>query len=433
MLGANMKVRVSTIVYYIFILLLFINLGINYAVGIGFDTRYVRLFTATLGLGVTIFLTLFEGYRNSVSRGKFQFIFACYLFLFISIELFSTINRYDQTLFWTYYELCTIVMSVWFYPLFYVLESERVSFLTILEVITTLTIISYLLRVLSHVSMLLTGNYFMQGLVFEYGKPGIRNGFYRIQQPCLSSIFMPIAIYLFFVIESKTKKMWYLFGVVIAIVFTFSINQSRSIMIYQIIIVVSMFLFKNRTPGKKLLVWYVVIIGVIALSQSPVMKIISEFLYTFNSNSEYGKSTIIRIDTLNYYMQLFRDNLVVGMGALNIGTNGAFSILRGTNGTAYLDDIGLLATVIRYGLLGILLHIIVFGNAVYTIIKFPNTESDFGQKVDKLLLVHLLLSVLMWGINIDCYFQAVSFGMPIFIAIFEYYKFISLNKQAVMH
>ena len=396
MLGANMKIRVSTIAYYIFIVLLFINLGINNVIGIKFDTRYVRLFTATIGLMIIIFFSLFERYRFSVPRGKFQFVFGYYLFLFIVIESFYTMLRYEQGIFWTYYELCTIVMVVWFYPLFYILESKRVSFTAMLEHVATLTILSYVIRILSHISKMLTGNYIMQGLVFEYGEPGIRNGFYRIQQPCLASIFIPIAIYLFFILESKIKKLWYIFGVSIALIFTFAINQSRSIMIYQILIVVSMFLFKDRSSKKKLVIWYAVIIGIIALSQSSLMTSVSDFVSTFNPNSEYGKSTIIRINTLTYYKEIFLKNSVAGIGALNIGTNGAFSLLRGVNGTAYLDDIGLLATVIRYGIFGLLLHVIVFGNAIYTIYKIHKAVGISGEKMNELLLIHLLLSVVIW-------------------------------------
>ena len=349
------------------------------------------------------------------------------MFLFIGVELFHTTGIYDQSAFWTYYELCTVIMLVWCYPLVYILKSERVSLTAFLEITATFTIISYLLRTLAHIGMVITGSYFMSGIVFEYGEPGIRNGFYRIQQPCLSSIFIPIAIYLYFSVCGKIKKIWYLFGVAAAIIFTFFINQSRSILVYQIFITISMFLFKDRPAKKKAIFWYMVIMCIIAISQSEIMNGIFQFFSTFSPDSEYGKSTTIRIDTIVYYMELLKENIVTGIGALNIGTSGALSILRGKSGTAYLDDIGLLATVVRYGVLGFMLHIIVFGNAVYTIIKFPHTENSSRLKKEKLLLVHLLLSVLLWGINIDCYFHTVSLGMPIFIAVFEYFKFLYVH------
>jgi hypothetical protein len=140
------------------------------------------------------------------------------------------------------------------------------------------------------------------------------------------------------------------------------------------------------------------------------------FFDTFKTDSIYGVSTTIRLNAYKYYFGLIKNSPILGIGAVVGGNTIGNKILHGPYGLFFLDDVGLLAGVVRYGLLGIINYVLIFKNLCPFSTVYREEKSDYHT-----LLIGIYISMLIWGLNMDCYMLTNVIAMPIMFAIFTAY------------
>lgn len=271
--------------------------------------------------------------------------------------------------------------------------------------------IAYFLKIVNCVSWLFTGKVIWQNLISNSN--WILNNSLRINPPFVGLLIIPISYYKMSSEAKIRKKIKYLIPIVVSIAYSAFVHQARSIFLYQIITLVTMYIFEHVTNRKKIVRYIVLIIAVVIVINTSYFE---NYINSFSpDNSVSGESTIARFNAIATFGNMYIKHPFWGMGFIeeskkNVGSVGA--------GLGHLDDIGVLGSFFTLGIPLLLLMILILGRILYLIYKMQEIHKGYS-----LLLIGMAVLLIMTGINISWFNGIYAFGIPFYICILEYSRY----------
>lgn len=405
-----MKVRYSSIIKFNIFLLLTMQLGYTKLLGNVFpifSTSYISnplvMFYLAIGC-IAILLSLF--YSEMGSRMiSIEFLI---MLIVVTIGLINTSEKYSVDFIFIAASALNYLYFFLALPVYKILRLERIEFRKFLKILTFLCAGSYVIRGAISLYYVATGVDILPAIALEGAAVGwIRNGVLRINPPCLGLIYLPITFYLYSTAEKLKQRVLYVGMIVLGVWYMTYITQARSMMIYQICILILLLMLKNKPNSRKGIIGTALLICVVVyLINSPAAeKLIASFSA---SNTETGASTVARFNAISYFGMQFLQKPLSGIGLL-LGRDTRTPI------GGDISDIGLLRSVYMLGVGMALLYLVIFIRGVYVAYKARKVDSNIS-----LLVLGMTLLIILTNINIDSFWDIFAFAMPFYISIVEY-------------
>ncbi|HAP9510830.1 TPA: hypothetical protein IWK04_002285, partial [Enterococcus faecium] len=207
------------------------------------------------------------------------------------------------------------------------------------------------------------------------------------------------------------RKVKYYLLIASALAYSAVIHGSRSVLVYQIIVLGCYILFKKGSSKRKIAMWVLAGLLVVIFINSTMF---STFVETFtNSTGEYAGSAESRFASVWFFIPKFLQSPLFGTGILT-GEEFTFILPGGVRG--HLSDIGFFYTITQYGV-GILIFDILF---IIKGFKTALLASKVGMTGYQYLAFGITLNVLLTGINIDWFYPIFTPAIPVCLAVIEY-------------
>lgn len=353
---------------------------------------------------ITILLSLF--YSEMGSRMiSIEFLI---MLIVVTIGLINTSEKYSVDFIFIAASALNYLYFFLALPVYKILRLERIEFRKFLKILTFLCAGSYVIRGAISLYYVATGVDILPAIALEGAAVGwIRNGVLRINPPCLGLIYLPITFYLYSTAEKLKQRVLYVGMIVLGVWYMTYITQARSMMIYQICILILLLMLKNKPNSRKGIIGTALLICVVVyLINSPAAeKLIASFSA---SNTETGASTVARFNAISYFGMQFLQKPLSGIGLL-LGRDTRTPI------GGDISDIGLLRSVYMLGVGMALLYLVIFIRGVYVAYKARKVDSNIS-----LLVLGMTLLIILTNINIDSFWDIFAFAMPFYISIVEY-------------
>lgn len=415
-LNYNNKIKIETIIEYYFFFLILCNLSI---------LKVFPFFTKAVVHYITFFSSLIL-FIYSVLREKrvmryYAYLYA-YLFFFLLIEAFFTAVVLN-------YNLSYMVNDI--YPFLYLLLSPVILDLLIkdksykfrlIRFIVVMMLVSIIMRITVSLVYNNTGQYFFSDLAFEYNNgKWIRNNRLRVNAPCFISFYIPLLV--FHYDSGKKRLIDKLFLVISAVLYSFYIVyviQTRAMLIYSILIASFIALVKKRTGIKKMIVFFLITAVIVLLSNTTYFELFFDSL--LHGGGAMGSSVFDRLGTGSYFFHKFLENPLMGMGFLKDD-----DLHRGYY-LGNIADIGIAGSIFKYGIIVVPIYVIFIGRWIH----IYNQLQCYCQDKDSFIVSSILFSMLLFGINIDCFYGLVVFSLPFMSALLEYLLY-QVNSTKRIH
>ena len=140
----------------------------------------------------------------------------------------------------------------------------------------------------------------------------------------------------------------------------------------------------------------------------------STILASFSSEGGEAGSTIARMGAIQYYYSYFKSNPLLGMGLVMPRNAYLTSIWSGPSGIYHFDDLGLMGGLFRYGVLGIVFHIIPIIRMTYIAIKMVIQKRSEG-----IWAVGAITYILVSQISLNYLDYQRTLIFPLYWALFE--------------
>lgn len=288
-------------------------------------------------------------------------------------------------------------------------------------------------KLLKWIVILTIGMYFIKAYIsFYYGISGtvlypaigqegavssyvwVRNNIMRINPPNFGSVVIPISFYLADTSKKRVEKYFYWASIIGVILYTSTIHQARSLMVYELICLLLLIVVPKINKLSSFIRVLVASIGIVILINTSYFQ---QFIESFSSNTLTGESFLSRFATLGYFGSRYLNSPVFGTGMLSYTHQS--SVVAG-----HISDIGFLTSIFTYGLLIFIFLIIIFVRNFRLAFKLHRINDPRF-----LLIFGMTVSILLTGINIDCFSSLFAFSMPFYLAICEYVRFC-LNYES---
>lgn len=261
---------------------------------------------------------------------------AC-IVLFLLVEFVQCEMRYGQNIaeFFSASYYFTFSLLI---PVFATLASRygTIGLLRILErVILAISVFMILCSVLR----------FLLGVDIT-GITRMRSGLIRINAPFLVQFGPCISMYLVFADEKlfRARHICTLLTSIFSLVFVY---QSRLVILLTVLCLAVLLLVRYRNnTGKLYIAGICVAVILILLFNGPLAALINSFSST---DTVYGASTTTRINETSYYLALFKDNILNGVGLIPYGSP-SYSIISGPLAQFFVDDVGIVGALAVIGL-----------------------------------------------------------------------------------
>lgn len=238
-----------------------------------------------------------------------------------------------------------------------------------------------------------------------------RNDVMRVNPACFGSLAIPISYYLMQTTKKLKNRILYLACIVGVIVYTLQIHQARSVLIYELLTIVLLIMMPKINSKAGLFRLALLVVGVIAFINSSYF---SNLIGSFAPGTQTGESALSRFSSFFYFGGKFLNNPLFGTGTLTVNNMYAIGI------SGHISDIGFLTSVFQYGLLIIVFLVNLFKRGYTLSVRLRKENSPLF-----LLIFGMTASVMLTGINIDCFSSLYAFSLPFYIAICEYVWILS--------
>ena len=427
-----MKIKLYTILKWWLYLLLFINLGFTKLnpqmfgiLGYDYGIKWINTISSICLLSLVAFIS-----KQNYSRIAFEKcrIILFLLFAFLAVHITISVYRYGNTLINAFLAMQEYVWLLLAFPMMYVmiydyLQGHKDKFIYIVCLYTT---VSCALRGIIAIVHAITGITIWESLANEYIIPNsMRNGLLRINPSSLGICIIVFLIAAYLDKPSIRKKFIFLIAIVINVLFQFFANMSRiDELIYVILIALAFYWQKNQ---RKEAIWrtIIVLVGIMLISSN----LFWNFVDSFNgTNVETGGSTIARFATIDYHWNNLLRHPITGWGALDLGNSVQMNLLRGSTGRYYLEDIGMLAIVFNYGLIGLLLFISIVAIIIFRC-RLIAHEAIRKNNVSELYFARaIVVYLLMFSVAHNVFGSMYAFSLPFVFASVSY-KYIVLKMR----
>lgn len=345
------------------------------------------LFSFAVGIVATVFaFSHFNKSRNNLL--KYLHKYGIYIFLCAIIILFNliyTIIIYEYNLRDIIIAIEPYLFFVYVFPVIYCLDKEKVTN-SIFNTMASLVIIIIIIKFITWLLYYQSGIVLFERLLFQY-KDWTRSGFQRIETGTFFSCTMAILLY-----KSVRSRQKVIARILLIILITFAVIVSRSrIQIAAIFIALGIELFFLLSSKRKILYGFFLISVIAILAGSGF---INAFLESFSTNNfSYTNSNSARYASITHYMhQYWIKNPILGLGML-ISTNdkAALYMIKYETTHYFLDDLGALGSIVRFGIGGIILYLLVY--TIYIKACFRVKKQSFGP-----IIIGTLSYTMLYGI-----------------------------------
>ncbi|HEM7201966.1 TPA: hypothetical protein U2K90_000480 [Enterococcus faecium] len=399
-----MQISKWKIIQFLMVFLMIISSSILKPLGgwLG-ETMNVRLVTVILAI-VCLLIASLPAFRKN------RYLNFCTLL--ICVVIIAAYIYSDKTIWVKSRESMSLYYVLLAYPLFCTLINQAWNLDSMLNTICGVTFLSYILRTSISLIQKFSGVLLYENIYRECAPENwYRGGFLRINPPCFTIIIIPIALYMIERQVVARRKVKYYLLIASALAYSAVIHGSRSVLVYQIIVLGCYILFKKGSSKRKIAMWVLAGLLVVIFINSTMFSTIVE---TFtNSTGEYAGSAESRFASVWFFIPKFLQSPLFGTGILT-GEEFTFILPGGVRG--HLSDIGFFYTITQYGV-GILIFDILF---IIKGFKTALLASKVGMTGYQYLAFGITLNVLLTGINIDWFYPIFTPAIPVCLAVIEY-------------
>lgn len=232
----------------------------------------------------------------------------------------------------------------------------------------------------------------------------MRSGFIRINAPFLVQLMSMISLYLCFVDRGRVTHKIGFVTCTLAVVFVY---QSRLVDLLLVFCLALVILNRYRRNSAS---FYLVGMGLVIFLVFLLFGPLNSLVTSFSVNSEYGGNTVTRVYETDYYTTLFRDNILNGVGLIAYDSP-YHSIISGSLGSYYIDDVGIIGALAAIGLWVIILFLIPILILGKNIILNPSYQ---------MLGWPLLLFIIGTSFTTFIVFPYFDPAWPLFLAVFGF-------------
>lgn len=264
---------------------------------------------------------------------------------------------------------------------------------------------SYIIRTMISIMYSITGSVIYTNIACENAvSMWMRNGRLRVNPPCLSLIYVPIVIYLIITSKRNLEKVWWIVILTIGISYSAFVHQARSMLLYQIITCVLMYLLQKESSKKVIIRWGVIIVALLFIVNTSTF---NNFIETFSmNNNTYGNSTSLRLLTYNYVFKVLLRDPLTGTGLIT-NTTSVFG--------ADLSDVGVFFSISMLGIFMILFYSVIILRSLY----ISKEIRDNNYLNESVFVTGMTIQLFLIGINIDWFYPIFSFAVPFYVGITE--------------
>lgn len=251
-------------------------------------------------------------------------------------------------------------------------------------------------------------------LLFQYDE-WFRDGFQRIEAGMLFGVVLS-----YVTVRSMNKNiigLTHKFLLIFMVLFLILVTRVRFQTTLALCCIAISYIFRGaKTRNSLLMKIFLLTLSVFFIFYN--YKYVELFLSLISIQGQYGASTAIRFEGINHYLSLMsQQNAYFGLGVLVRGNFIVDTIMaRNQWSIYYLDDLGLLGTVIQFGLSVIVTHGFLFIKAVQVLLKSR-------KLVDKSYFVFLLcLTTYLIGSNflLNMFDSQRIFDVAFYLAIYSF-------------
>lgn len=398
------KIKINYSLIYI-LLVLCMSDGLFYI----FNERITLLlknFSYLLSIPI-FFLSLFLYFRN---KDNFRFKILILSLIFLSlIQPINTYIIYGQEFSLGYFLNLKYLLYLNYFFISYYINKNNLNILKLENLIIKVSILASTLYILQYYllpKIILSGIGWR--INYRFGEPR-----FYISTILFAITFILALIKLMFVKSTIYNNFKYIFCIILNFFVLIQISKTRSIMIALIIcciIIVFIKIFKTN-PIKSFIFLFVTVFLFIGLMSTNTIK---NMIALMNSGDN---SLSIRSKEITFYLQQFKSNCILGRGEID---RELFPYIDGIIYRYYLDDLGFIGIIVKFGIFGILGIIYILIN-ILKIIFTANKES-----IRKIFIVVVSIYILIVGLLIPYIDQGESI---ICICIFLSYIDYLMNNE----
>ena len=308
-----------------------------------------RFFVAVIGFVLFILCIIMTNKTVLYSKiiHKINIILIPYLLSVIISTIYTSII-YSYSLYEVIISLIPYMFVFFTYPLSYcIVVIGMRKFMKCIALITTLFLI---IKFIIWISYNEFGIVIFPNLLFEFGTDWIRNNFLRVNPGYLTGISFSYYLAEFF--NSKRKPL--IAGILcFYIYFIFVCSAFRFQSLVLVLITFISFLYSKKTmTSRTVKILLYLLVGFFVIFSPTFTKFINSFSV---GNENTGGSTLLRILTIQHFWNyIVKNKLFLGVGMLIQENENALLVLTKSQWRLfYLEDIGVLGGIFKFGLLSI--------------------------------------------------------------------------------
>ncbi|BBA92996.1 hypothetical protein [Streptococcus ruminantium] len=299
------------------------------------------------------------------------------------------------------------------------------STVPLLSLVSKFVIAMLVLRMFSWVMYNFRGAIFFPRLLLQY-EGWIRDGFQRVEAGMLFGVALS-----YITVQSMQRSIRgniHKLLLIFMLLFLLVVTRVRFQTTLSLASIVAAYVFsKSNTRGNfifKLLSFS--LIGIFFLYN---YHIIESFFSLISSQGQYGESTLVRFQGVrHYFLFMSQQHAYFGLGFLIRGNPIVEAMMaRNQWSIYYLDDLGMLGTVVQLGLFTLITHGLVFVKAIRVLLKsrYLKDQSYFAFL--------LCLTVYLIGSNLflNMFDGQRIFDVPFYLAIYSFMG-VQIKKQISM-
>lgn len=364
--------------------------------------------------GMLMFIYVICKYKKFINKyfSRLKIINYLVLLIFLILFFYTIIHYSAQPWNVTYLSTNNILIILWALPL-------AVSFRNTTTMRSYLRRINYILLLWFIIVAIQAVVYRVNGtLLFGFedmfsGNIRVRNNGLRFELGGVSNIMI---LYNFDIILGKKEKKTILPCVVFVLGFldVIFVQQTRMQIIALFCGLIMILLLGRKSKKQKIVSCVVLLFALLILLNT---NYISQFVNSFSTTGEESGSTIIRLQEIEYYLDVFRKNIIFGLGGLSDAVGLYYSnLVHSSLGIYFLDDIGYLGTVANGGIL-LLIIVLTIILRWTKIIKKVIAKKKI-QEYSYLIAIYVYI-LIAWITLPFILTQKTNIALPLVMAIFE--------------
>lgn len=295
-------------------------------------------------------------------------------------------------------------------PIIYIFKCDG-GYLKLIRTVAILEFIILICKTFGWYFYNFGGPSFFQALTLEFDG-WVRNGLQRVEPGQLFALSLVFFLYQGF----RNRPTFQDIAIVVfMMVFLVVICQFRFQIAVAVATIFIMLYFMYRKQSAKLWMRLLLIMVVMGILLSGI---VSQVVESASLTGKYGASSQARINTtLHYFDIMSRQGAYLGLGLLDSHDSGADEIMRlSVDRLYYLDDIGILGGIVRFGFLTIIIYGYLFVmtfRTCYRCYKYKNiTHLPFLIGISGYMIMSCLL--------LNIFDRQRAYAVPFYLAVISY-------------